>query len=688
MIIDEGMKTLFAWFIMILLLFAAFHGLDTRAQLQPEPACSIQDKFSYYSTYNLIGVHEKTLKSHIVDVQFMNLGTENHAITIELLTREKLISINPFIGIANGFANSSQAGKILITAKSNGDYAELQIGLNNTESLFDPLNVAILPIGQSEHPLNPQGQLNFELVINNSEAIDSCDIAFSPTMYNERMIENLKLVNTDLKFENATYAGYGAYCFLQNLSKCDGQISFATSVNSLSGTVNVEVTAVDKNLYTLVYCYADGNIVNASGNTQAQYYPGSYSFHLQRDLTCYYGDEAQYDLNFTTPQTFQLRIDATDREEIGYLALSALPNDFSVSEMPFLGDEPCYTFTFNMSPNSRCLLGIDLKSKGWFLDPASMSLAEIPTEIEEQYLSPSGSADGQYFDTNNTFVQKWASQVTMNQTNPFIIADSIFQNITKTLNVTPNWQELEGQSYNESVTQILNARNGVCRHYARAYAALSICSGLPARTVIGTAFNYLDEIYKKNHEWVEVYLPGYGWVTMDPTWGQEFLLDDQHADVTYWNYMPNSLNVTVGNATTDAQAELDGKALMAYLLMSCEQLANKSQDKQQAEILIDQARLLVDKGAIHEALVNIAKAYILVSSSLPTQISIEGLVVLILVSSFIIALIILRENKSARRKRELNLKPMETSLERPGRELLYLHDSDWGSFRVGKPGLA
>jgi hypothetical protein len=638
------MKTTIALFMVSFLLSAVLPSLAAKAEPVPEFTCDIRDEFSYYSAYSLSGENEKTLGSHIVDIEFMNVGAGNHEITIVLSTREKLIFIRPLSALGDSPTNSSQTGKISVTAKSNGDYFGLQIGLNNTENPFDPINVATLPIAQNEHPLNSQGQLSFELSINNSEPIDSCDFTFSPLTYGDFRIENLRLVSTNLQYEGIDYSGYySAYCSLENVSKGNGRMRFDASVNSLSGTVNVEATAVNRRLLcTPVECYFDGKSVNASEYTQARYSTGDYMFHLQQEPTYYYGEEAQYCLNFTVPQTFELRIDAENREKIEYLVLNALPNSFSVSSVDFLGDEPCYVFTFNMNPDSRCLLGLDLKSKGWFLDPENMSLAEIPVAIREKYLNSSVSFYCEDFDTDDPYVQEWASQVSGDQTNPFMIADSIFQNITRSLQFLPNWRELEGQSFNESVFQILNARTGVCRHFARAYAALCICSGLPARTVIGTAFSYLNETCKKNHEWVEVYMPGYGWITMDPAWGQEFLLDDKHASITYWNYAQGSLNVTSANATLSAQARLDSKSIMTYLLKSCEQIVNESQNNQKAEILIDQAKLLVDQGKIHEALINIARACVLASRSLPTQvIPFEELIASILVASSVVAIVII-----------------------------------------------
>jgi transglutaminase-like putative cysteine protease len=545
----------------------------------------------------------------VIWIDFENLGSGSHELTMAVSTTEKLAFINQFSPLTDNPTNSSKDGRIFVTAKTNSDNFYLDIGLNETTSTFDPLNVTTSPIGQTVHPLSQQGQLGFDFLLNNSEPLDTCTFQFNS--WSGLKIQDLELSSTDLHFDSMNYSNYDPpYCWLNNLSVCKGRIGFDASTSSMSGTIDLSVTATQKKLKTPVGCYLDGLVVPTNNQTEARYNLGEYEFFLQQDPTYYYTGGNDYCLNFTTPMQFQLRIDAQPREEIDYLTLDTLPSSFSVSEQD-LGDEPCYTFTFNLNSASNCCLGLNLKNKGWFIDSENMSLPEIPATIKETYLASSGSPDGDTFDLNDTFVEEWASQVSKNQTNPFIIADSFFQNITKTLSYPQNWQELEKQTFNETVSETLKARSGVCRHYARAYAALCICSGLPARTVKGTAFNFLNETYKKNHEWDEVYLPGCGWVTVDPAWGQEFLLNDEHASITQWPDSYNNLNVTSPNDALQTQLKSKSNNLLSFLIQTGQQWVNKSQGSQQAEILLDQAKLFMVQGEIHEALINIARAYTL-----------------------------------------------------------------------------
>lgn len=69
-------------------------------------------------------------------------------------------------------------------------------------------------------------------------------------------------------------------------------------------------------------------------------------------------------------------------------------------------------------------------------------------------------------------------------------------------------------------------RRGYCEHFATAYAVLCRLAGVPSRVVTGYStgeYNPFTGLYEVStsdaHAWVEIYLPGIGWVTMEPTPG-------------------------------------------------------------------------------------------------------------------------------------------------------------------------
>ncbi|RDS80526.1 DUF3488 domain-containing protein [Dyella monticola] len=71
---------------------------------------------------------------------------------------------------------------------------------------------------------------------------------------------------------------------------------------------------------------------------------------------------------------------------------------------------------------------------------------------------------------------------------------------------------------------LFNTREGFCEHYASAFTVLMRAAGIPARVVAGyqggfwnNMGNYLLVRNSDAHAWSEVWLPGPGWVRIDPT---------------------------------------------------------------------------------------------------------------------------------------------------------------------------
>lgn len=67
-------------------------------------------------------------------------------------------------------------------------------------------------------------------------------------------------------------------------------------------------------------------------------------------------------------------------------------------------------------------------------------------------------------------------------------------------------------------------KKGICSHFATLFITLARAQGIPARMAVGFAGGKVKDnsvlIYSSYaHAWVEIYLPNYGWVTIDPTKG-------------------------------------------------------------------------------------------------------------------------------------------------------------------------
>lgn len=85
-----------------------------------------------------------------------------------------------------------------------------------------------------------------------------------------------------------------------------------------------------------------------------------------------------------------------------------------------------------------------------------------------------------------------------------------------------------------------------CTEYASLVIALSRAREIPARYYEGLL--YLDDVERETqiaqteHAWLDAYLPGSGWVAMDPTLGRS----ESHRDTHFAHYTPNHIIVTTG----------------------------------------------------------------------------------------------------------------------------------------------
>ncbi len=111
--------------------------------------------------------------------------------------------------------------------------------------------------------------------------------------------------------------------------------------------------------------------------------------------------------------------------------------------------------------------------------------------------------------------------------------DFIGSNLTYTFN---------GQNWGAQAA--LGTMGADCTEYASLLAALSRAQGIPARYFEGLL--YMDKetsaLATTEHAWPDVYLPGAGWVALDPTLGRT----PARRDTYFAHYTPDHIIVTMG----------------------------------------------------------------------------------------------------------------------------------------------
>lgn len=147
----------------------------------------------------------------------------------------------------------------------------------------------------------------------------------------------------------------------------------------------------------------------------------------------------------------------------------------------------------------------------YFIDPDIVGpLSQIPQDIRDKYLK-----DDIKYSINDPIIQNAVKEAIKDEKNPYWIARRIYKYVQDKM-----YYELAG-GWNIAPT-VLKRGSGSCSEYSFVYIAMCRAAGIPTRfagsvVIRGDDTSY-DDVF---HRWVEIYLPNYGWIPVDPSGGDE-----------------------------------------------------------------------------------------------------------------------------------------------------------------------
>ncbi|VVB74670.1 Transglutaminase-like superfamily protein [Candidatus Tiddalikarchaeum anstoanum] len=137
-------------------------------------------------------------------------------------------------------------------------------------------------------------------------------------------------------------------------------------------------------------------------------------------------------------------------------------------------------------------------------------------------------------------------------------------------------------------SQVYYQQSGVCDEFSSLLISMLRNAGIPARFVSGFAFTNVGVISCTNfgpHSWVEFYLPGTGWVSIDPTYKEFFFVDaghvplyvssDSSTNIINASYL-SSMNISVNIQTPQFNFDLSGYDFTHQVLNLSTRLSNNT----------------------------------------------------------------------------------------------------------------
>ena len=145
------------------------------------------------------------------------------------------------------------------------------------------------------------------------------------------------------------------------------------------------------------------------------------------------------------------------------------------------------------------------------------------------------TTDDLFVDSDNPKIYNTAKSLIKDETRPIEIAKILYNYVVDSLYY--DFPRAEEEDYEFLyASEILDRRKGVCADYAILYTALLRSAGIPARLAAGIpVYTILYEKEKEidmGHAWVEVKLPGYGWIPIDITVEDNFMSENYYLDIT------------------------------------------------------------------------------------------------------------------------------------------------------------
>jgi sugar lactone lactonase YvrE len=159
----------------------------------------------------------------------------------------------------------------------------------------------------------------------------------------------------------------------------------------------------------------------------------------------------------------------------------------------------------------RMTSDLELSDIRWFVFPEKVgSLEEIDKGIRDKYL-----VDEDKYCIHDPIITQAVKEAVGDEKHPYWIMRKIYKYVRDHMTY-----ELAG-GWNVAPA-VLKRGNGSCSEYSFVFIALCRAAGLPTRFVGSVVIRgddaSTDDVF---HRWCECYLPGYGWVPVDPSGGDQ-----------------------------------------------------------------------------------------------------------------------------------------------------------------------
>jgi len=287
----------------------------------------------------------------------------------------------------------------------------------------------------------------------------------------------------------------------------------------------------------------------------------------------------------------------------------------------------------------------------------SIELTDYYSKIQQWSTSNTYLRPTKFWQSTDQYIVQIANSLLKDQATLLDVIKADYKFVGDTL-------EYDDEKANSDNTRIgavaaLSGGKSVCMEYADSLIAILRAQGIPARAALGYT-NIVDQSVKQiRHQWVQIWVPDYGWLSVDPTFESENMKIGPMIDRILWEtFNGDSLsNIMIYSADKLQNLSNEGFSLTIY---SAEETFNPANLMTYTDLLKDQPIESAEQYRVSYWLDTLLKATVLGRAILITI----PVIICVLVVVIIITIIkeIRRKIKTKNIKRQLTNKDQNANL--------------------------
>lgn len=320
-----------------------------------------------------------------------------------------------------------------------------------------------------------------------------------------------------------------------------------------------------------------------SENSESVHYNFSQTDRIDNYPMLEFGTSATYrfELKNKTPKTDNLipqNYSNIFKSSSTNIYVLSLPREFSetnqkvlfdsISPTPrriYLDEEGNILATFEVPANKES----EITVSGYItVEQSEYETPNLLTDVTyEKYLNEIASGNQEikkylnstkYWQTKDAFIQDIANKLSKDAVSLMDIIKRDYQYLNETL----EYDSTKANSNNERIGAVAALSGGasVCMEYADSMIAILRAQGIPARAALGYAnIPERSEGEEVRHQWVQIWLPNYGWLSVDPTFESKNMKIGQMIDRVLWETFNNDTLSNIMLYSADKVTNLDSK---------------------------------------------------------------------------------------------------------------------------------